>query len=183
MAHIGKRIKEIRKKVGLTQSRFADLFGVDRGHISKIESGKANPSKQLIKSICRSFYIREAWVLEGKEPIKEISLPAAEEEKFKALSAKKEIEYIIINLERYTSLLKDILPFIGHILEITNSLIATAKINPYYSELLLLEDRKLGYYDILKKIQEVVKPLQETIKGELVDNVNIEANLIENRKR
>lgn len=36
---LGKRIKEIRKTKGLTQEQLAELTGLDRTTISRIESG------------------------------------------------------------------------------------------------------------------------------------------------
>ena len=36
---IGKRIAELRKEKGLSQTRLAQLIGFDRGYIAKIELG------------------------------------------------------------------------------------------------------------------------------------------------
>ena len=36
---IGKRIAELRKETGLSQTRLAQLTGFDRGYIAKIELG------------------------------------------------------------------------------------------------------------------------------------------------
>ena len=68
MIQLADRIKEIRKTANISQEVFAYSLGVSRAHISKIETGKAIPSKQLIKSICRGWNIREKWLEEGKGP-------------------------------------------------------------------------------------------------------------------
>ena len=44
----GKKIKEYRKKKGLTQAMLAEAVGVDDKHISCIEGGKNFPSADLI---------------------------------------------------------------------------------------------------------------------------------------
>ena len=63
------RIKKIRKIVEQSQLTFAEILGVNRAHISKIETGKATPSKQLIKLICNKFSVREEWLINGKGDI------------------------------------------------------------------------------------------------------------------
>lgn len=47
----GKKVKEYRKKLGLTQSQLAEIVNVDGKHISCIESGKNFPSPDLIERI------------------------------------------------------------------------------------------------------------------------------------
>lgn len=66
MSELSNRIRKLRQKRGLSQEIFAKALGVSRSHISTIETGAARPSKQLIKSICREFGVREEWLLEGK---------------------------------------------------------------------------------------------------------------------
>jgi DNA-binding XRE family transcriptional regulator len=44
-------IAKIRKRKGLTQMELAELVGVNRFHISKIERGKRTPSVKLLIKI------------------------------------------------------------------------------------------------------------------------------------
>lgn len=69
MSQLGKRVKKIRKLAGVSQLVFARGLGIDRTHISKIETGKAVPSQQLIKSMCQHWVVSEEWLREGKGPI------------------------------------------------------------------------------------------------------------------
>jgi transcriptional regulator with XRE-family HTH domain len=47
---IGKRIKEIRTKKTMTQNKLAAKCGFEKASMSKIESGRANPTlRTLIK--------------------------------------------------------------------------------------------------------------------------------------
>lgn len=51
----GAQIKEIRQKHGLSQQEFGARLGVTHAHISKIESGKENPSETLLRLIRYEF--------------------------------------------------------------------------------------------------------------------------------
>lgn len=49
---VAEKLRIVRRARGLTQQELADLVGVDKGHISKIESGKIkNPGKNVLKKI------------------------------------------------------------------------------------------------------------------------------------
>jgi transcriptional regulator with XRE-family HTH domain len=65
MSSIGERFKEIRKDAGITQKTFAQSLGISQAHISGIESGESEPSKQLIKAVGSKFGINEKWLLDG----------------------------------------------------------------------------------------------------------------------
>lgn len=47
----GKKVREIRKKEGVSQEDLADLAGLDRTYISDIENGKRNVSIETIFKI------------------------------------------------------------------------------------------------------------------------------------
>jgi putative transcriptional regulator len=44
-------IAQIRKQKGFTQMKLAELVGVNRFHISRIERGKSSPSLKLLMKI------------------------------------------------------------------------------------------------------------------------------------
>lgn len=52
---IGKFIKEIRKKDGLTQEKFAEKYGVTYQAVSKWENGKSIPELSILKQICKEY--------------------------------------------------------------------------------------------------------------------------------
>ncbi|HUV59806.1 MAG TPA: helix-turn-helix transcriptional regulator [Desulfatiglandales bacterium] len=66
MTQLFERIKKIREDNNLSQDAFAKILGVHRGHISKIETGVANPSEPLLLTICFEFDISWNWLNEGK---------------------------------------------------------------------------------------------------------------------
>lgn len=57
---IGKTIKALRIKRGLSQEDLAGLHEVDRAYISKIESGRSEPSVSKIFELCEALKIKPA---------------------------------------------------------------------------------------------------------------------------
>ncbi len=55
--YIGKLIKEVRKKNGLTQEKFASKYGVTYQAVSKWENGKNIPDISILKEICKDYNI------------------------------------------------------------------------------------------------------------------------------
>lgn len=68
---IGKIIKEIRKKEGLTQREFANKYGVTYQAVSKWENGKNIPDISLLKEISKDYNIDINDFLDGKIKTKE----------------------------------------------------------------------------------------------------------------
>ena len=48
---LGRRIKELRKKTGISQEKFALRIDMDRTYFASVESGKRNISVRNIKKI------------------------------------------------------------------------------------------------------------------------------------
>lgn len=68
------RIKEVRKKAGLTQQEFADRLGISRSNIGNYESGSRAPIDAAIKLICSKFAVNETWLRTGEgEPYVKLS--------------------------------------------------------------------------------------------------------------
>lgn len=54
-AVLGTRIKELRSIHGLTQEELADRSGLFRTYVSRIESGRANPTLTMLYQIAAAF--------------------------------------------------------------------------------------------------------------------------------
>lgn len=106
MSAIGKRIKELRQLTGVSQVVFAHSLGVHQGHISKVETGVAVPSKQLIKSICRQWEVREEWLQKGKGSIEQKpSMDPKEIQEFESVLEKMPYEGLTRHLQIYNTVL------------------------------------------------------------------------------
>ena len=66
---IGKRIKKIRLRKGLSQEKFGEIIGVKKAAISKIENGENSLSKRNLETICYKFNINEEWIKTGNGDI------------------------------------------------------------------------------------------------------------------
>ncbi len=63
---MNERVREVRKKLGLTLEKFGSQLGVSKVAISRIENGINNVTEQMCKSICREFNVNETWLRTGK---------------------------------------------------------------------------------------------------------------------
>ena len=63
---MNERIKKLRKTLGFTQQKFADMLGISRNTIATYETGKSLPSDAAIVLICREFHVRERWLRTGE---------------------------------------------------------------------------------------------------------------------
>ncbi|MDB0601608.1 helix-turn-helix transcriptional regulator [Tenacibaculum maritimum] len=67
------KIKELRKKLNLTQDDFAKKIGVSRGVIAQIEIGNNNPSKAVLTSVKDSFGVDIKYIEPSRNNTKVIS--------------------------------------------------------------------------------------------------------------
>lgn len=63
---IGKRIKELRRALNLTQEQFASRLRITKGFLSNLEKGVRIPSEQLIRLISLEYVVSENWLTTGE---------------------------------------------------------------------------------------------------------------------
>ena len=69
---IGPQIKELRKKLSMTQSEFAEAINLSRNYIAMMEIDQREPSDRTIQDICEKFNVNEVWLRTGEgEPFQE----------------------------------------------------------------------------------------------------------------
>jgi len=66
---IGARLKEARKKCGLTQEAIASKFEIDKSSISKYENGVSSPDIEFLRDFAEYLKLNGDWLLFGKPPI------------------------------------------------------------------------------------------------------------------
>lgn len=54
---VGKRVKELRNKLGVSQEELADLAGLDRTYITSVESGRRNISIANIEKLAKALNV------------------------------------------------------------------------------------------------------------------------------
>ncbi len=57
-----EKIREVRKRLGISQTDFAASLGVTAANMNGIEKGRTNPSNTLIRSISILYHIPEDWL-------------------------------------------------------------------------------------------------------------------------
>lgn len=67
---LNKRIKELRKSLGMTQDDFGKKIGLARNSVANYEIGRRTPTNAVITSICREFNINENWLRTGEGEMK-----------------------------------------------------------------------------------------------------------------
>ena len=69
---INERVRYFRKEVlHMNQTEFANSIGMKQTGVSSFEKEGATVSEQTIKTICSVFNIREEWLRNGTEPMRE----------------------------------------------------------------------------------------------------------------
>lgn len=64
---IGRRIREKREKLRLTQEKAAEILDVSVTHYKNIEHGRSGMSIEVLMDICDKFDMAPDYVLYGKE--------------------------------------------------------------------------------------------------------------------
>jgi transcriptional regulator with XRE-family HTH domain len=62
---LGKRIRQTRKKLGLTQGKFGESLGCGRSNISQIENGLFFPTSSFLADIKSNFNVSLDWLFSG----------------------------------------------------------------------------------------------------------------------
>ena len=62
----GRRLKEARNQKGLTQEKLAELLGVDRLHVNRMENGSKACSIDLLMDISSLLEVSTDYLLKGK---------------------------------------------------------------------------------------------------------------------
>jgi XRE family transcriptional regulator, regulator of sulfur utilization len=62
---VGERIRKIRKKKGITQDQLADLAGLNRTHLYRLESGKQSMTLGTLQLIAVALDVRIGEIVRG----------------------------------------------------------------------------------------------------------------------
>lgn len=66
--NISDRIKELRKKTGLSQSKFSAKFGIPVRTLQQWEQGISAPPEYLVRMMAYIMVLEEKGQIEDKEP-------------------------------------------------------------------------------------------------------------------
>ncbi len=63
------RIREARRRIGLTQGELGAMIGRSAMFVSDLEHGKTKPGSEMIAALASALGVREAWLAVGDEPM------------------------------------------------------------------------------------------------------------------
>ena len=66
MPAINKRIQKIRSALGLSQVKFSSILALSNSYTAGIETGRIKVNERLIKLVCSSYNVNEAWLRYGE---------------------------------------------------------------------------------------------------------------------
>ena len=66
----GKRIKEMRKRAGMTQAQLAELLGVTLRAVQYWEAGKTVPTIEMLKRISEVCNCTQSWIEDDESGLK-----------------------------------------------------------------------------------------------------------------
>ena len=83
-SEVGKRLKDVRRVLDISQKDFAAGIDVSGSYLSEIESGKTKPGYNLILAVARKFNVSPNWLLleQGEMFIGKDSMAAISENDF-----------------------------------------------------------------------------------------------------
>lgn len=73
----GKRVRQLRLAAGMTQEDLAHRCGLFRTYMSRIETGRANPTLTMIDALAGSLKVPVAQLFEAEAPTKPRAKAAA----------------------------------------------------------------------------------------------------------
>ncbi len=66
---MNKRIRELRKQLGLSQREFAEVLGLRQNAISNMENEQGTITERNIITICAQFHVNDTWLRTGEGPM------------------------------------------------------------------------------------------------------------------
>jgi DNA-binding XRE family transcriptional regulator len=62
---VGNRIKAVRLRKGITQDQLAEMAGMNRVHLYRLESGRQSMTLRTLKTIADALNVRVAQLVKG----------------------------------------------------------------------------------------------------------------------
>ncbi|MCE4883856.1 helix-turn-helix domain-containing protein [Clostridioides difficile] len=69
MIILNKRLKTLRKELGLNQTQMGNKLFLSQDHISSLETGRRDLTDRIINDICKEFNVNENWLRTGEGDI------------------------------------------------------------------------------------------------------------------
>lgn len=97
---LGKRIRERRQVLQITQENLATALGVTPQHISLMEQEKSAPSLSLLPRLAEELGVSVDYLVSGKDCVITDSIPAIKADERLTVKAKKAVIALVEELHR-----------------------------------------------------------------------------------
>jgi transcriptional regulator with XRE-family HTH domain len=97
---LGRRVRERRQVLQITQERLATTLGVTPQHISLMEQEKSAPSLALLPRLAEELGVSVDYLVSGKDCVITDAIPAIKADRRLTLKAKKAIIALVEELQR-----------------------------------------------------------------------------------
>lgn len=98
------RLKELRKKLKMTQKEFGEKIGLTNAAISDIEKGKTSLTERNQNLICEKFNVNKEWIEKGTGDMFRPELPEDEFSRILSEIEESDDKYVRKFLEIYCQL-------------------------------------------------------------------------------
>jgi transcriptional regulator with XRE-family HTH domain len=61
---VGRRIAELRAARGITQQMLADLAGIERSHLARLESGEREAGLRMLEKVANALSVKPSSLLD-----------------------------------------------------------------------------------------------------------------------
>jgi len=95
---LGKRIRERRQSMKVTQQELAQALGLTSQHVSAIEQDKRSPSVASLATIAEELGVSIDYLVTGKEGIITDTIPAIKADKKLKLEVKRALITLVLAL-------------------------------------------------------------------------------------
>lgn len=116
---IGKRLRAIRERLGITQAEVGEKLGIQSQHVSKYERGETVPTWENLIKLVERYDVNINWLLTGKgsmflSPFNYSTTGEKQGLSIKDLELDSQLEEIIIELQNDSDLKRLIYDYIKH---------------------------------------------------------------------
>lgn len=66
-ATLGRRVRELRRKAGITQLDLACRVNISESYIALIEADKRNPGMDIVSTLANEFHVSVDYLVSGKK--------------------------------------------------------------------------------------------------------------------
>lgn len=97
---IGAKLRQLRKRLGLTQAEMVSHFNVGRANYSRIEKGEVFPNVAILFTLKKEFNVSLDWLIGGEGEMLTLTEEEARKKRLHWSDSSKEIDELFYHIEK-----------------------------------------------------------------------------------